>query len=456
MPALALAMVLSGCIPARRPPPMVPAVSPEATWTERGEPVGDIDTSWWRRFGDPTLNQMVERALVNNTNVVTAIAQVDEAEARVRLARSALLPSVDARLDAITQREPNFLGLNRQTTAVQGQGLVSWQPDLFGRLRAGQRAAKALFVASQADRDAVRLAVASQLAQAYVTVIALDAQIVVTRRTIAIRREFLRIAQDRAQVGYSSQFELTQAQSEYEAVTGQLPDLERGVRNAENAVSLLIGDPPSHSFARGSIAKILLPPIPLVMPSELLQRRPDLAAAEARLIATDETLTAQRRAFLPSVTLSGSVGQLLVNGLNYDPATIWTIGSSILGPIFHGGRLRANVDVATAQRDQAAYAYRSTTLVAFADVENSLTDVRRYAEQLVIVQRQRTVLSRSLALARDRYDGGYASYLEQLDAQRNLYTAELSAISTRQAQLQATIRLADALGGGWVGQVDDP
>lgn len=445
LPALLLA---SACVPEKRPAPISAAVVPPAAWQEQAAPAGTIDQTWWHGFADASLDGYIARALANNTDLLTAIARVEEARGNLALARAALRPSVDADASVGRSRTLGDFGA-AASTAIQPEVTASWQIDLFGRLRAQKRAARYQLAANQADRDGVALSVSSQVAQGYFTLLALDTELVVTRETVQSRLVSLRLAEDQARVGYASQFELTQAQSEYESVVEQVPELERGIRNAENALTLLTGDPPSATVARGRLQDIKTPDVPTVLPSALLRRRPDVASAEFQLAAADSSLAAQRAAFLPSVSLSGSVGQLFVDGLNYDPVTIWSIGGSILAPIFEGGRLRAGVDVATAQRDEAAFAYRGAALTAFRDVENALTDVRRYGEQIVVVRRRRDILLRSLALATDRYRGGYASYLDQLDAQRNLYSTELEAIGIRQSQLQAIVQLHAAFGGGW-------
>ncbi|WP_454887436.1 efflux transporter outer membrane subunit [Sphingomonas oryzagri] len=445
---LPLCYLLAACVPTARPAPPAAAVAPPTGWHEQAQPAGRIAAEWWRGFGDSALDGYETRALANNGDVLTAIARVEEARGNLALARAALRPSVDADVGVSRSRTLGDFGAT-DSTAIQPEATVSWEIDLFGRLRAQKQAARYQFEASRADRDGVALSVASQVAQAYITLLSLDTQLMVTRETVQTRIVSLRLAEDQARVGYASQFELTQAQSEYESVLGQVPELERATRNAENALTLLTGDPPGDKLARGRLQDMKTPDVPATMPSALLRARPDLAAAELRLSAADRTLAAQRAAFLPSVSLSGSVGGLFVNGLNYDPVSIWSVGGSILAPLFEGGRLRAGVDVATAQRDEAALAYRAAALSAFRDVENALTDVRRYGEQIVIVRRRRDILLHSLALATDRYRGGYASYLDQLDAQRNLYSTELEAIGIRQSQLQSIVQLHAAFGGGW-------
>ncbi|WP_242154224.1 efflux transporter outer membrane subunit [Sphingomonas sp. BAUL-RG-20F-R05-02] len=443
-----LSSLLAGCVPPRLPPPAISAVVPPGVWRDGIGGSARIDARWWQAFNDPVLTRLIEAALARNTDVLTAAARIREAQANVRLARAARLPMLDATGGVSRSRDLGTTG-PATTTALQPELQVSWQLDLFGRLSRLTDAARLQYVASQADRDATALMVAAQVAQGYIGLLSLDAQLQVSEETVRSRAEALRLAADQARVGYISQFELTQAQSEYEAVEQAIPQLRLALRAQENALSRLTGDLPT-AIPRGLALQAFLPPaVPATLPSDLLRRRPDLASAELAIAAADASLGADRAAFLPQVALSASIGQLFVNALNYDPVTIWSIGGSILAPIFAGGRLTAQVDVSTARRDQAAFAYRAAVLSAFQETETALTGVTRYAEQIQRLHNRRAILIRSVALATDRYRGGYASYLEQLDAQRNLYSTELEAISVRQDQLNNIVTLYRALGGGW-------
>jgi NodT family efflux transporter outer membrane factor (OMF) lipoprotein len=437
-------------MPAERPRPESAAVVAPVSWRQAQNGSAAIDPQWWQAFGDPTLTRLVETALARNTDVLVAAARVQEAEAQTRLARSALLPSVDASAGAQRARTLGAAGV-ATTNVIQPELQLNSQADLFGRLSRLSEAARLQYVASQADRDATALSVSAAVAQAYIGLIALDAQLLVSRETVQSRKEALRLAADQAQVGYISDYELTQAQSEYEAVEQAIPQLRQTMAAQENALKRLTGDLPG-PFPRGSsLRTFALPIVPATLPSELLSHRPDIASAELAVAAADAGLAADRRAFLPQVALSASLGQLFTNALDYDPVTVWSLGGSVLAPIFAGGRLTAQVDVSTARRDQAAFAYRGVVLTAFQEVETALSGVQRYNEQFGRVLRRRDILLRSVALATDRYKGGYASYLEQLDAQRNLYSTELEAITVRQDQLNNTVALYQALGGGWVG-----
>jgi NodT family efflux transporter outer membrane factor (OMF) lipoprotein len=326
---------------------------------------------------------------------------------------------------------------------------ANWELDLFGRIRNQIRAADLQFRATQAERDAAALAVAAGTAQNYILLLALDDQLAITRETVASRAEALRLAQDQARVGYISQLQLTQAQSEYESVLGSIPELELAVRRQENAVRLLAGELPGAVARSKGFAALRLPPVPGMLPSQLLARRPDVAQRELLLAASSANLAVRRQAFLPQVSLSAQLGRLFVDALDYDPVTVWTLGGSVLAPLFSGGRLEAQYEAAGSQRDQAAFAYRRTVLTAFSEVENALAGVPRLAEQVDHAVQRRDILGRSLGYAHDRYQAGYASYLEELDAQRNLYQVEINLVTLRRTQFENMIGLYRALGGGW-------
>lgn len=443
-------LMLAGCAPSVRPVPPSAAVAPPLAWRDPAAAnTVPVDAEWWRKLDDPAIVPLVERALANNTDVLIAIARVEEAEAATRQARAARLPTLDAQGAAGGQRALNQLtGAGANTAFAQPLLAGAWNLDLFGRVHALEGAARAQYVASQADRDATRLTVISATVRSYVTLLSLDAQLRVARDTLASRQEALRIAMDRAEFGYSSQFELTQAQSEYEAVAQTIPQLEQAYRVQENALRRLTGDLPG-PVAGGTLDKIELPATPTGLPSTLLRRRPDLASAEYALAAADQQMASRRAEFLPNIQLTGSAGAIFVDALDWSPLTLWDVGASILAPIFAGGRLTANLDIATAQRDQAAFAYRGAVLTAFGEVENALSAERRLREQFDLVTRRRDILQQSLVLARDRYRGGYAAYLEELDAQRSLFQADLDVISIREAQLNNLVQLWAALGGGW-------
>jgi multidrug efflux system outer membrane protein len=446
---LALVLVaLAGCAGVRPPPPVEAAVIPPAAW--RNSPGGDqpIDAEWWRRFGDPVLPQLVQAALAHNSDVAVAAARVDEARAQARLARAGLAPQLDLAGGASRTRELSALGAATTTTGGEPELTVSYDLDLFGRLRSASAAARASLLASQGARDSVRLAVVAATATGYLTLRALDAQLDTAQATMTGRAAALRIARRQAETGYTSQLEYRQAQAEYRAAEQLIPQTELAISRQEDSLSLLTGTAP-RAIPRGvAFQQLVAPPLPEGLPADVLRRRPDLFEAEQNLVAADRSLDSARAAFLPDVQLTGSVGLILSNALA-NPVRVWSAGGSILAPLFDGGRIAAQADVAAARRNQAAFAYRSAALTAFREVEDALAAVSRLEEQEVALRAQREALAESLRLATNRYRAGYSPYLEQVLAQRSLLAADLSLIQARSDRLSAYVGLYRALGGGW-------
>lgn len=446
---LVLVLMLAACAPVKQQVPAEAQVQAPLQWRNEGpaNPL-EIHAQWWQGFNDPQLSRLVEQALRQNTDVLVAISRVDEAREQIQLTRSSLLPWVDAVIGGQRGRELGTFGV-QHSTAFQPELQLSYEVDVWGRLRRLRDAAELGYQASGAERDAVRLAVASTTARAYISLLSLDLQRLITRETTESRREALHIAEDRASLGYTSQLELTQAQSEYQAAAQLIPELEQAIHRQENAISLLVGTLPAAIERGRRFDAIEAPTVPNMLPSELLRRRPDIRQAELLLAASDLNLDAERDRFLPQVQLSASVGRLFVDSLDYDPVRIWGVGGSVLAPLFSAGRLEAGVGIATARRDQAAFAYRSAVLNAFTEVENALSGIDQLAAQVERVTERRHILARSLDIARDRYRGGYSSYLEELDAQRNLFNTELAAIQVEESRINNLISLYQALGGGW-------
>jgi multidrug efflux system outer membrane protein len=446
--ALALALALTGCIGPRPEAPAATAVAPPPAWRTALPAGGAIRADWWSAFGDPVLTGLVAKALANNVDLGSAAARIDEARAAARLARAQRTPSVGGQAPGTTGQTVSPLGTPSDAIGAQPAVTISYDLDLFGRLAQASRAAQAQLLASEGARDTVRLGIASSVATGYITLRALDLRLAVARQTLAARAEGLRIARRRAETGYTSNLELRQSEAEYRATEQLVPAAELAISRQENALSLLLGDNPG-PIARGlALDRLAAPPIPAGLPADLLRRRPDIFQAEQTLVATDRSLDSARAAMLPNIALTGSAGVALSTALA-NPIGVFTIGASILSPIFDGGRLGAQADAATARRDQAAFAYRRAALQAFREVDDSLAGVQRSGEQAVALAGQRDALAGALRNASNRYRAGYSAYLDQLDAQRGLLTAELSLVQARADRLTAYVTLYQAMGGGW-------
>ena len=443
-----LCLTLAACIGPRPAPPATSAVVAPPQWRTAlgdGQP---IRADWWNAFGDPVLTRLIDRALADNVDLAAAAARIDEARASARLAAAQRTPTLGGTLPGTTGQTVSPLGTPSDAIGAQPAITASYDLDLFGRLRQASRAAQAQLLASEGARDTVRLAIASGVATGYITLRALDQRLAVAQQTLAARTEALRIARRRAEAGYTSNLELRQAEAEYRATQQLVPAAQLAISRQENALGLLLGTSPGPIPRGVPLDRLVAPAIPDGLPADLLRRRPDLFQAEQTLVAADRTLDSTRAAMLPNLALTGSAGVVLSTALA-NPIGVFSIGASILSPIFDGGRLRAQSDIATARRDQAAFAYRRTALVAFQEVDNALAGVQRSAEQATALGLQVDALAGALRNASNRYRAGYTSYIEQLDAQRGLLTAELALVQARADRATAYVALYQAMGGGW-------
>lgn len=449
LPRIGLAfLLLAGCAPKIPPLPASTRVPAPLAWRTAPGPTAPVARTWWQRFGDPVLDRLVQQALANNADVAIAAARVHEARAQEALARAQLFPSLELGGGVTVGRSLSAFGTPVQTVTAEPLFQASYEVDLFGRVANTVRAARQSYLASVAARESAALSVAAATTTGYITLRGLDARLVILQATLSDRAEALRIAQNRARVGYTSDLELRQAQAEYHATAQQVPAAQLAIAREEDALSVLVGTTPQ-AIARGlSLETLRRPPLPDTLPSEVVRQRPDIAQAEFTLAASDATLAAARAQFLPQLQLSASAGAIAATGLG-SPVTIWSLGGSILAPIFDGGRNRAQFDTAAARREQAAYGYERTVLTAFREVEDNLAAVARLREQLASLEAQRTALASALMHARNRYQAGYSAYLEQLDAERALLSAELSLVQANVDELNAVVGVYQAVGGGW-------
>ncbi|HET7085398.1 MAG TPA: efflux transporter outer membrane subunit [Rhizomicrobium sp.] len=449
--AIAALAMLSACAPPKAPVPPDAAIAAPAGW-RNGASNADaaVAIDWWKSFGDPSLAKMVETALAHNDDIAIAAARVAEARGQFRLARAQELPNIGA--DAQFARDASINpGFGRPETQTEGEGAIriSYDLDLFGRLADSSEAARAALLASQAAQDNVRLAVAASAASGYIALRALDARLVVLRDTLAARAEELRVARRRADAGYSSLLDLTQAEAAYRATEPLIPATLLAIARQEDGLSLLLGMSPRAIERGAAFDSLAISSAPAMVPASLLRRRPDIAVAEAQLAASDHSLDAARDAFMPDVQLAAAGGLIGSNLALGSPFELWSLGGSILAPIFSAGRLEAQQDIATARRDQAAFAYRRAALNAFREVEDALVAVQRDEEQERSLSAQRDVQAHALQLATNRYRAGYSPYLDQIDAQRGLLSVQLALVQARADRLTALVLLYQALGGGW-------
>ncbi len=450
--ALCACALLAACAGPRPAAPPAAQVAPPTAWRDAAGAEETVDATWWRAFGDPALTAVVDKALADNTDLAIAVARVTEAQAAFRQAEATKYPTLGVGAGGGEQRQLNAFGRPQVQTVGQAQFSAAYEVDLFGRLADTRAAARASLLASQDARDAVRLAVASSAASGYLALRALDARLEVLKQTVAAREDSLRIARRRAQTGYSPRPVYEQSHAHYVAAAQLIPAAELAIRRQEDGLALLLGDNP-RTVGRGrALGEIAAPAPPALLPAQVLRRRPDIAQAEQQLVAADRSLDAARAAFMPTLQITDTDG-FVDSDLLADPVHVFSLGGSVLAPIFQGGRLRAQAAGAAARRDQAAFAYRKAALTAFREVEDALAAARRTDEQVAALERQRTAAANALSLATNRYRAGYSPFLEQLDAQRGLLGVDLALVQARSDRLAASVALYQALGGGWANSV---
>jgi multidrug efflux system outer membrane protein len=453
--ATALTMFLAGCA-IKTPPRPASTLETPAAWRTAAGPAAAPEAMWWSSFGDPVLNALVQRALANNGDIRVAVARLREYRARVTIAASGQYPGLTAALTPGRARAINPFGVPSEAFSIQGNLQASYELDLSGRLASATAAARFDLGSQQALLDATALSVAANTASGYLNLRGLDAQLALAQATLASRQRSLELARRQFEVGYSSRLDFAQAEAEYHVTAAVVPQLERSIAQQENALGLLVGSNPG-ALARGaSLDALVSPAIAPGLPSELLRRRPDIAQAERAVAAADASLAAARDQLLPSIRLTASSGlqAYSVSELLRSPILLWSIGGSVLAPVFDAGRLRAQAEIAASVRDRAVFAYEAVVRNAFAETDNALAGVQLLGAQLLETEQRRAASAEVLRVAHNRYANGYASYLEELDAQRNAFSADQAVLQLRASLLGAHVDLYRALGGGWKPGVD--
>jgi outer membrane protein, multidrug efflux system len=422
-------------------------------------------SAWWRRFGDPVLDDLVGRALDRNLEILLQTARVQEFRARLGLARAERLPSLQAQAGASRERisgaaiglPPEFDPGTRNLFSVAG--LLEYEVDLWGRVARERDAAEALLQESGFARDAVRLSVAADVVTTYFDLRTAESQLAITRATIASREETLRLQEIRRAGGEIDELTLQQAHNELESARASLPAVIQRKHILEGALGVLIGLEPAElwdtpGWQGGDLAAIQLPgPVPGFLPAELLERRPDIRAAEAQLIAATAGIGVARAERLPRVNLSALLGTAAAStgDLFTSSAETWRLGAAVASPLWDFGRGKARVKSAAARAEQAEARYRLTVQSAFNDVRNALVLFETSHDRTESTRRLVTSLEHTERLAELRYHEGFVSFLELLDAQRALLDARLALEEAVRDHLTAAASLFKALGGGWHG-----
>lgn len=457
VPASLLA-VLAAC--AAPPAYEQPALELPAAWVQEAPRFAE-DGRWWRIYQDAFLEQLVQESFQTNADLLVAAARVEEARGILGEARSFLLPSVDAQGAASRQQISTRTavappGIPREYSSYRGTLNLSYEVDLFGRLRSGAQAARAELESSEAAREAVRLALAAQVAKSYFALRSFEQQVVLTKETLQLREDALRLQRRRRQAGVIGDYELRQLEAEAAAARAQLPGLEEARSREEAALLVLLGRSPRQVFeAELKTSEILrqeepgAPVLPSGMPSELLLRRPDLVEAERRLAAANARVAVARAEIFPSIALTAALGSesAALSNLFSGGAALWTVAAAVTQPIFSGGRTQARTAAAEARERAALEQYRQAVRVAFSEVRSALVAQDRARESYEAESERAQALTETLRLARLRYESGLSSQLEVLDAERGLLAARISRIDALRAHRAAVADLFRALGG---------
>jgi len=410
------------------------------------------DLPWWQAFKDAKLQELIRTALKQNYDLQLATERITAARAQLAVTRSSLFPQVQADGNFNGGKENTFQTKYNFLTLV---GDAAFQLDFFGRLRRATEAARAELLATDAARQTVVLTLVGDVASDYFTLLQTDLQLQITHETVATQTDSVKLTKLRLEHGVATKLDVLQAQQVLDTANAQVPDLERQIAQEENAINILLGNYPN-GVPRGlDLIKQELPPeVPAGLPSALIERRPDIREAEQILVAANAEIGVAKAQFFPQIALTGSGGgsfgrSSVFSSLFPSQIGTWSYGAEVSQPIFTGGALRGNLNLAKSEHEQALIAYRQTIQRAFGEVSDALIGYDKLHQ--VRVRQQDTVadLQESVRVSILRYQGGTTTYLEVLDGQRALYAAELSLASARGDEYRSLVQLYRALGGGW-------
>lgn len=436
-----------------------PDVDTPTAWRfEEKEASDRVNTRWWEQFEDPVLNRLITTALQENKEIKVAAYRVEEYMGRYGVARATLFPQVNAQALGQQKQVSDYLTPPWPSTAAnpysdyQAFLTASWEIDLWGKLRRANEAARAELLGTEEARQAVIMTVVAAVANAYTDLRDLDKQLDVAQRTAESRQNALDLFQLRFERGLISELEVRQIESEVQASLATVASLQKTIALQENALSLLIGRNPQPILRGKSVDELSLPVVPSGLPSQLLERRPDIRRSEQDLIAANARIGVARSLYFPSISLTGFLGvesndlSKLFNG----SARFWNYAGFANLPVFTAGGLAGTVKATEAVQQQMLIRYQQNIQNAFREVEDALIDQAKSREQLVIQKKQLEALKGYFDLAKIRYANGYTSFLEVLDAERGLFNAQLSYTQTQGLLFRALVNLYKAMGGGWV------
>lgn len=453
-----MTLLLAGC--AVGPDYVKPEIVSPPSWRIDYQGAANLaDTAWWEQFGDPALNTLIETALRENRDLKAAAARVDQFLGQLDTTRSQFFPQFGASVSASRQRDTETGPVPRHHTTYdyyQAALNVNWEIDVWGRIRRASESAQAQVLATEEGRRAVVLTLVSSVANSYIVLRGLDRQLEIARDTEQSYGKSLNLFQRRHEYGTISRVQLSQVESQYEIARQAIPQLESLVRQQENLISVLLGRNPGPIPRGKSIDELSSPGIPAELPSTLLERRPDIVQAEQNLIAANAQIGVAKALYFPVISLSGLLGTASADfsDLFEGPSKIWFLAGDALAPIYTFGAISGQVKRAEAFQHESLYHYEQTILTAFREVEDALVSTTKGREQLESQGRQVKSLGDYARLSRLQYEGGTVSYLQVLDADRSLFSGQLSYVQTQTGVLTSLVNVYKAMGGGWVTEAD--
>jgi multidrug efflux system outer membrane protein len=413
---------------------------------------------WWDLFQDPQLKRLIQIALQENRDLKIAVERIEEMRAALGISKADLYPKLAADLDigALHPSKGSLTHLPDENTTTTGLGIatldLSWELDFFGRIRRANEAQRALLLASEESRRAVAMALVADVATAYLDLRGLDRSLAIAQRTIASRKESVEYSKTRFEGAVTHEVDWRQAEAELHRVEALSFNLEKLAVQKENEISFLLGHNPE-AVVRGTATEDppVPPQVPADLPARLLERRPDVRRAEMELMSTNAQIGEAKAMLYPQITLTASYGLASTDLSSFlDPASqTWRVFAGLLQPLFNAGKNRARVEMRESQNRQSLYSYEKTLLQALREVEDALVSLRKNGEESTAQKARVTAQQRVLELADMRYRGGVSEYLEVLDAQRSLFTAELDEANAATEHSKSLVRLYKALGGGW-------
>ena len=456
-------MLAGGCAVGpnyRRPAAPTPQVfkePPPEGWKQAQPNAGAIRGKWWEIYNDPQLNALEEQVSISNQNVAAAVAQYREARDAVRIARSSLFPTVTTSPAVTNQRSSATLSISASAVSPGSATVydlpfdVSYQADVWGSIRRNLTASYANAQVSAADLENARLSFQAQLAEFYFELHGLDGDTDLLQRTVKAYEEYLKLTQDRFELGVASGADVAQAKTLLDTTRAQLIDL--GVQRAqfEHAVAILIGKPPAELSIPAMVLKTLPPAVPIGVPSALLERRPDIAASERQVAAANEQIGIAKAAFFPSLLLSATGGLESTSFSQWLtwPSRFWAVGPQVAETLFDAGKRHAQLDTERAAYDATVANYRQTVLTAFQQVEDNLAALRILEQEATAEDAAVADAKESLAISTDQYKQGIATYLQVITAQTFALQDEKAAVDILTRRMTASVLLIEALGGGW-------